>query len=68
MDEDFTNALKSAKTVDEFLSIIDKAENGDAKQEEIPTISEATKKILAVTGCKGAGLRNQGRNQRFRRS
>lgn len=26
MDEDFTNALKSAKTVDEFLSIIDKAE------------------------------------------
>lgn len=51
MDEDFTNALKSAKTVDEFLSIIDKAENGDAKQEEIPTISEATKKILAVTGC-----------------
>ena len=52
MDEDFTNALKSAKTVDEFLSIIDKAENGDAKQaEEIPTITEATKKILAVTGC-----------------
>lgn len=52
MDEDFTNALKSAKTVDEFLSIIDKAENGNAKQEEaIPTISEATKKILAVTGC-----------------
>lgn len=51
MDGDFTNALKSAKTVDEFLSIIDKAENGDAKQEEIPTISEATKKILAVTGC-----------------
>ena len=51
MDEDFTNALKSAKTVDEFLSIIDKAEKGDAKQEEIPTISEATKKILAVTGC-----------------
>ena len=52
MDEDFTNALKSAKTVDEFLSIIDKAENGDAKQAEaIPTISEATKKLLAVTGC-----------------
>ena len=52
MDENFTNALKSAKTVDEFLSIIDKAENGDAKQEEeIPTITEVKKKILAVTGC-----------------
>ena len=45
MDVGFTNALNPTKTVDEFLSIIDKAENGDAKQEEIPTISEATKKI-----------------------
>ena len=52
MDEDFTNALKSAKTVDEFLSIIDKAENGDAKQEEIPTISEAAKKILKEKGIR----------------
>lgn len=49
MDESFTNGLKQAKTVDEFLDIIDKAEDAkDAKKE----VSEAGGKlVLAVTGC-----------------
>ena len=61
MDEDFTKNLRSAKTVEEFLSIIDAAEaEKDAEEEkkeetkaaeaaEAPT--EGTKFILAVTGC-----------------
>ena len=61
MDEDFTKNLRSAKTVEEFLSIIDAAEaEKDAEEEkkeetkaaeaaEAP--AEGTKCILAVTGC-----------------
>lgn len=61
MDEEFTKNLRSAKTVEEFLSIIDAAEaEKDAEEEkkeetkaaeaaEAPT--EGTKCILAVTGC-----------------
>ena len=57
MDEDFTKNLRSAKTVEEFLSIIDAAEaEKDAEEEtkaaeaaEAP--AEGTKFILAVTGC-----------------
>ena len=54
MDEDFSNSLKNSKTVDEFLSIIDKAdsENGDVDDRLANTSSEGSKgRILAVTGC-----------------
>ncbi len=51
MDEDFTKALKSAKSVEEFLKIIDDAE-ADKDQEKAEVTAEAgQKKILAVTGC-----------------
>ena len=61
MDEEFTKNLRNAKTVEEFLSIIDAAEaEKDAEEEkkeetkaaeaaEAP--AEGTKFILAVTGC-----------------
>ena len=61
MDEDFTKNLISAKTVEEFLSVIDAAEaEKDAEEEkkeetkaaeaaEAP--ADGTKLILAVTGC-----------------
>lgn len=64
MDEKFTGDLRSAKTVDEFLKVIDQAEAEkdeeesakNAVQEEKPS-SESSKSvsdqkfILAVTGC-----------------
>lgn len=52
MEGEFCNALRSAKTVDEFLEIIDKKEN-----EKYPNEAKATSqqkqgyKILAVTAC-----------------
>ena len=61
MNEEFTKNLRSAKTVEEFLSVIDAAEaEKDAEEEkkeetkaaeaaEVP--AEGTKFILAVTGC-----------------
>ena len=61
MDEDFTKNLRNAKTVEEFLSVIDAAEaEKDAEEEkkeetkaaeaaEAP--ADGTKFILAVTGC-----------------
>lgn len=53
MDENFTNSLKSATSVDEFLAVIDKAEAGkDEAEAEKETVSHASgKKVLAVTGC-----------------
>lgn len=54
MDEDFSNSLKNASSVDEFLSIIDKAdsENDSVDDRLVDTSSEGTKgKLLAVTGC-----------------
>ena len=54
MDEDFSNSLKNASSVDEFLSIIDKAdsENDSVDDRLADTSSEGTKgKLLAVTGC-----------------
>ncbi len=56
MDEAFTAKLKSAKTVKEFLSVIDAAESerDEASQtEESKDVAKAAKqwKILAVTGC-----------------
>ena len=59
MDEDFTANLRKAKTVDEFLNVIDAAENEkdaeEEKKEEEKANAAATdtdsKLILAVTGC-----------------
>lgn len=50
MDEDFTNNLKHAKSVDEFLSIIDAAEGAKDEKEE-KQAAPAGIQILAVTGC-----------------
>ena len=57
MDEDFTKNLRSAKTVEEFLSVIDAAEaEKDAEEEKkeetkAAEAADGTKFILAVTGC-----------------
>lgn len=54
MDETFTNALKAAKTTEEFLHIINQAENGSEEKTEhadVQATSAEGKKILAVTGC-----------------
>ncbi|MDQ9826302.1 hypothetical protein RFZ44_23690, partial [Acinetobacter sp. 163] len=55
MDESFTEGLRKAKTVEEFLSVIDKAENEKDEQESQKEQTEqepetAGKLILAVTG------------------
>lgn len=51
MDEDFTKALRNANSVDEFLSIIDDAENKKDEGEEKGVNPMKQTKILAVTGC-----------------
>lgn len=53
MDEGFTHRLKSAKTADEFLDVIDMAEKDKDKESETTTVESGTsdKLILAVTGC-----------------
>ncbi len=56
MHEEFTNALKAAKTPEEFLHIIDNAEDerdasSEEGKEEANKDVQGGKKILAVTGC-----------------
>lgn len=55
MDEDFSESLRNAKSVDEFLSIIDKADEEKKSIDERLSdtgISDAAEvKILAVTSC-----------------
>lgn len=52
MDEGFIDNLKKAKSIDEFLSIIDKAESDkDEKSEDKAAVPAGGAKILAVTGC-----------------
>ena len=52
MHEEFTAALKAAKTPEEFLKIIDDAESEKDSAEEVKEDAKAgQKKILAVTGC-----------------
>ncbi len=55
MDETFVSNLKNAKTVEEFLEIIDKADSekadADEKKEVKNTGEGCVCKILAVTGC-----------------
>ena len=53
MDEKFINSLVNAKSKEEFLEIIDKAEK-EKFEEEAPVsqeVSNETKNIVAVTGC-----------------
>ena len=55
MDEEFIEKLKNAKTVEEFLAIIDKADEErpdlDASIETTQSMTDASFKILAVTSC-----------------
>lgn len=52
MESEFCNALRSAKTVDEFLEIIDKKESEKYPNEEKATAQQKQGyKILAVTAC-----------------
>ena len=52
MHDEFTAALKEAKTPEEFLKIIDDAEEEkDAEEVEEVPVDVGQKKILAVTGC-----------------
>lgn len=62
MDENFTHGLRNAKTVEEFLSVIDQAEaekdaeeekknSADTKEAAEEKITDNGKLILAVTGC-----------------
>ena len=61
MDEEFTKRLKNAKTVEEFLNVIDDTERAKDKQDEGETnltensieedADSVSEMILAVTGC-----------------
>lgn len=55
MDEDFSEALRNASTVEEFLEIIDKADEEkpdiDERLEVKEEVSKGQVKILAVTSC-----------------
>ena len=55
MDEDFSNGLRNAKSVEEFLEIIDKADDEkpdiDERLEDTGAKEDSKVKILAVTSC-----------------
>lgn len=53
MDPDFVSALRAAKTKEEFLSVIDKAEAAKEEAEEAKKAAkaDANASILAVTSC-----------------
>ncbi len=51
MDEDFTANLKKAKSVKEFLQIIDDAENVKDGGKSEDDVKATGAKLLAVTGC-----------------
>ena len=51
MDENFTKNLMEAKSVNEFLAVIDEAENEKDAKEEQPVETPKGIQILAVTGC-----------------
>lgn len=53
MDEEFTAKLKTAKTADEFLSIIDRKETEKFPEEAKSSVVPAKKgyRVLAVTAC-----------------
>lgn len=55
MDEEFSDSLRNAKTVDEFLAIIDKADDEkksiDERLADTGNSTVSQTKILAVTSC-----------------
>lgn len=55
MDEEFSNSLRNASSVDEFLAIIDKADNEkesiDERLADTGDVAASKCKILAVTSC-----------------
>nr|WP_288978927.1 fructose-specific PTS transporter subunit EIIC [uncultured Blautia sp.] len=51
MDEAFSDSLRNARTVDEFLEIIDKADDEKPDIDERLTEQKGQAKILAVTSC-----------------
>lgn len=51
MDENFTAGLRSAKSVEEFLAVIDRAEAENAESKEETVSTDEGKLVLAVTGC-----------------
>lgn len=53
MDEEFSNSLRNASSVEEFLSIIDKAdeEKGSIDEQLADTGNAGGTKLLAVTSC-----------------
>ena len=51
MNEEFTAALKGASTVEEFLQIIDDADDEKSVDERLESSSAAGYRILAVTSC-----------------
>ncbi|MCQ2513468.1 MAG: fructose-specific PTS transporter subunit EIIC [Ruminococcus sp.] len=51
MDEEFTAGLKAAKTVDQFLSIIDKKETEKFPDEPKSAPAKSGYRVLAVTAC-----------------
>lgn len=55
MDEEFSKSLRNAKSVDEFISIVDKADDEnpdiDERLKSTNVSNESGKKILAVTSC-----------------
>ena len=52
MNEDFTAALKNAKTVDEFIRIVDEADETEKSiDERLESATTGTMKLVAVTSC-----------------
>ncbi|MGN0425763.1 MAG: fructose-specific PTS transporter subunit EIIC [Acetatifactor sp.] len=51
MDEEFTKALRGASTVEEFLQIIDDADDEKSVDERLESSSATGYRILAVTSC-----------------
>lgn len=51
MDETFRNELLSAKTADEFISVIDRKEAEKYPENPVPTAKKEGYRILAVTAC-----------------
>lgn len=51
MDEGFTSSLRKAKTVDEFIQIIDDTEQAQGGEENTVITNAGSKFIIAVTGC-----------------
>ena len=51
MDETFRNELLSAKTADEFISVIDRKESEKYPEHQVPAAKKEGYRILAVTAC-----------------